>query len=116
MTNEERQKLLVAVRKVALMWGGGSEPRIITEKAADEIERLEKELEEAKRHTSAGLIEAAEWHEMEARKIDRRSIQTVPASASYHFHIAAAEYLRSRAADRSGPADYIPIGGAGNGA
>jgi hypothetical protein len=67
--------------------------RTMCKEAADLIERLAA--------LAAGLIEAAEWHEAEARKIDRRSIQTVPASASYHFHIAAAEYLRARAADRS---------------
>jgi hypothetical protein len=49
MTDEERQKLVTAVREVALMWGSGSEPRIITENAADEIEQLEKELANANR-------------------------------------------------------------------
>src|SRR3954462_4946395 len=49
MTDEERQRLVTAVREVALMWGSGSEPRIITENAADEIERLAKELANANR-------------------------------------------------------------------
>jgi hypothetical protein len=58
--------------------------------------------------TSAGLIEAAEWHEAAMKET------MIPQKIMVHK--AAAAHFRARTPDRSGPADYIPPGGAGNGA
>jgi hypothetical protein len=84
---------------------------------------------------SAGLIEAAEWHEDLARSKLEQAKQAPEAKKRHFldisfFHDECASALRARAADRGrlaalaqsdaepvrpGP-NYVPIGGAGNGA
>jgi hypothetical protein len=110
MTDEERQNLCDRLRHLpAYMSVDGM-------RAADEIERLALTQFDA----SAGLIEAAEWHEEKAEDCEagakRDPCNKIPHLVSAKRHREAAKHFRARAADRSGPADYIPIGGAGNGA
>jgi hypothetical protein len=128
MTNEERKRICEDLRNIEYDNFPEKMRRDIREAAAAEIERLAKDDEfllnqldgvidilHARADGFAGLIEAAKRCTAE---IVRDCIWPADSCTIEDNKIVAiiVDAMRAHAANRSGPADYIPLGGAGNGA
>jgi hypothetical protein len=113
---QERDSALAALRTTQKQYEEMGERALVAERPA----ALAQSNAPPRPDTSTGLIEAA------GRLADEIELTEEHGAARFEAFCAICRAIKdvrreiaalcARAADRSGPADYIPIGGAGNGA